>query len=257
MIEWWNKNKNDRSVVLQQIQTLTMKMKGRANAIFSAFGKSTSTPRVEGPTDSTRSDAAVNTVQCSVTAPEQSIVQDDVALPGTSMASRMIKAPIQLKVQQSLQQVNSELVTLVNAKDSGLSLSTDQMKRLKSLRNSKEDLSKKLKRLQTMQSSSKKHREKVKTAINRLRENNLVPASNPPVSMSQGVGRPRLERDQPGLMDAILKIVTHNSNADERRRTETLRSIRTLEELLKELRLLGNCLQICLLIVLSKSDLLS
>lgn len=52
-------------------------------------------------------------------------------------------------------------------------------------------------------------------------------------------GRPSLEIDQAGILAAIVKIVQTTSTADERRRTECLRTITTLDDLTAELRKLG------------------
>ena len=52
-------------------------------------------------------------------------------------------------------------------------------------------------------------------------------------------GRPRLEIDQPELLSIIIKIVQNSSAADERRRTECLRSVSTLDDLQKELTMIG------------------
>ena len=46
-------------------------------------------------------------------------------------------------------------------------------------------------------------------------------------------GRPRLEIDQPENLSTTIKIVQNSSAADERRRTECLRSVSTLNDLQK------------------------
>ena len=48
-----------------------------------------------------------------------------------------------------------------------------------------------------------------------------------------------IETDQPGLLSTILDLVQESSSADEKRRTETLRSIITLDDLCKELKSMG------------------
>jgi hypothetical protein len=53
------------------------------------------------------------------------------------------------------------------------------------------------------------------------------------------VGRPKLEEDQPELLKAIISIATFRAGADERRRSETLRTVRTLDELTSELQAQG------------------
>ena len=52
----------------------------------------------------------------------------------------------------------------------------------------------------------------------------------------KSVGRPKLEEDQPELLNTIMDIVQMNSSADARRRSEILRSCTTLDDLWKELQ---------------------
>ena len=55
----------------------------------------------------------------------------------------------------------------------------------------------------------------------------------------QVTGRPRKEVDQPDLLSTIVNIVQATSATDDRRRTETLRSLTTLDDLHKGLTDLG------------------
>ena len=52
-------------------------------------------------------------------------------------------------------------------------------------------------------------------------------------------GRPRKEIDQPDLLSTIVTIVQASSATDDRRRTESLHSLTTLDDLHKELKTLG------------------
>ena len=52
-------------------------------------------------------------------------------------------------------------------------------------------------------------------------------------------GRPRIEVDQPELLSTIIKIVLNSAAADDRRRTERLRIISTLDDLHTELVKMG------------------
>ena len=49
------------------------------------------------------------------------------------------------------------------------------------------------------------------------------------------VGRPRIEVDQPGLLETILDLVQANSATDDRRRSEIVRTVKTLKDLNTEL----------------------
>lgn len=52
-------------------------------------------------------------------------------------------------------------------------------------------------------------------------------------------GKPRMEVDQPELLSLIVKIVEATSATDDRRRTEVLRTVRTLDDLRSELLKMG------------------
>lgn len=53
------------------------------------------------------------------------------------------------------------------------------------------------------------------------------------------VGQPRLEENQDGLLQAIADIAMHGASAADRRRSDVLRSCRTLKELTEELKKMG------------------
>ena len=57
--------------------------------------------------------------------------------------------------------------------------------------------------------------------------------------MRENVGGPRLETDQPGLLEAIIDLVQNTTAADDKRRSEILRTTRTLVELHPALLELG------------------
>lgn len=53
--------------------------------------------------------------------------------------------------------------------------------------------------------------------------------------MHEIVGHPRLEEAQPELSNVLAETASFGSGADERRQTETVRTWRTLNDLVKEL----------------------
>lgn len=53
------------------------------------------------------------------------------------------------------------------------------------------------------------------------------------------MGRPNLESNQPSLSKTIADIDLFGSAAGDRRRTESIRSVKTLDELTQELRKIG------------------
>ena len=56
------------------------------------------------------------------------------------------------------------------------------------------------------------------------------------LKMSDNQGRPRLEENHEGILEAILELATHGCAADERRSTDKLRTIKSIDELNAELK---------------------
>ena len=55
----------------------------------------------------------------------------------------------------------------------------------------------------------------------------------------EGPGHPRIECDQPEILEEILKIAEIGSACSDRRRDNTIRTVRTLTQLKEELHRLG------------------
>lgn len=90
-----------------------------------------------------------------------------------------------------------------------------------------------LKRKGKEQERQKKHRMDRKRKFQELcqKDPNLLKE----LKMQTARGRPTLDKSQPELLSTIVDIATHGSAADERRRTENLRSVKTLDELTEAL----------------------
>ena len=97
----------------------------------------------------------------------------------------------------------------------------------------------KLDRMGKEAKQQRKRRAKLRDNLNKVCEENPE-ATKLLKSFNRNVfGRPRAEVDQPWLLSAIINIVQASSTADERRRSELLRTVTTLDDLVKELRNLG------------------
>lgn len=94
-------------------------------------------------------------------------------------------------------------------------------------------------RLQGDAERKRKRRHKFRETLNELCEENPIIAERLKSFTREETGRPSLEKDQPGILAAIVQIVQATSTADERRRTECLRTITTLDDLTEALRKLG------------------
>ena len=95
------------------------------------------------------------------------------------------------------------------------------------------------KRLEKVATWAKKNRANIKETIRKVSENDKDVASALK-SINRGIpGRPRTEVEQPQLLSTIFDIVQASSSADEKCRSETIRSASTLDDLQAELKSLG------------------
>ena len=85
----------------------------------------------------------------------------------------------------------------------------------------------------------RKRRAKLKESIRAISEKHQDAAEVFRSLSRDVVGRPRLDVDQPYLLSTIVDIVQSSSASADRRRSEMLRTITTLDDLNKELLKLG------------------
>lgn len=139
------------------------------------------------------------------------------------------KAKSQLEVQVDISNLNRDIVYLSGKQN----LTQPERKQLEDSRKKLKEKENRLKSLQSNQRRQKRSRDKLKKRI----------LANPEVAAvlkkKPMIGRPRLEDDQEGLLDAIVSIATYGSGADSRRRTDQLRTIKTLDQLTEQLQLNG------------------
>ncbi|KAG5864171.1 hypothetical protein JTB14_028084 [Gonioctena quinquepunctata] len=96
-----------------------------------------------------------------------------------------------------------------------------------------------LKKIQNA-AAQKKHRDGMKRKLEDICHEN--PEIKKRLSLRDSVGRPSLENDQPSLLKTIADIALFGSAADDRRRTESIRSVKTLDELTQELQNIASIL---------------
>lgn len=152
--------------------------------------------------------------------------------PVTSI-STTYATPAQTKIRNEIFVLDADLVALKQRKNCGLI--NDEMKR---------EFEVKTKKLAALRKEIKKHeREMVRHRKRRLQnKKNIEKAcvTNPELKKSLNVrgtvGSPRIEDDQPFLLQTIVDLALHGSAAHERRRDETIRTVTTLDNLVDKLR---------------------
>lgn len=135
-------------------------------------------------------------------------------------------------MQDQINIFKSDLIGFHKRKDSDI-ITIDQENELKEKKRKIDELEKQLKRKKYEQKKQKLFRQKRKETLAKFC------AENPDISrklkIRHNAGRPGIEEDQPLFLKAIIDIALHGCAADDKRRSEIYRSIRTLDELTKQL----------------------
>lgn len=124
-------------------------------------------------------------------------------------------------------------------------LATDlQLRELQQNCKKQKELQNKLTRLQNVAKNVKALQVRKKEQIEELKKKHpeLSEELNTTFRENAGAGRPRLEVEKPLLLQAIVELVLPDAGAEEKRRSEQLRSCRTLDQLQDALKQKGEWL---------------
>lgn len=141
--------------------------------------------------------------------------------------------PAQETLIKKIGLLQQRINVLTEARDTGIE-KDDVHEEIKKLRKELKEEEKCLKKKRDSAKRTKKFRAKEKLEKAERQKNN--PAAVKPRS---GPGQPPLVDSQPALLETIINIAIHGSAADERRRTEMIRSCLTLSDLHERLLLMG------------------
>jgi hypothetical protein len=161
--------------------------------------------------------------------------QSDDSKPASKSAPARI-ATAQLHLQSEIDILNSDLVGLYERQKRGM-LTQEQDAELKQKTKKKNELEKQLSKKKDDQKRSQKARVEKKRKLNALIEDN--PELRASLNVRAKPGRPRLEEDQPSLLETIVDIAMHGSASHERRQSDVYRSIKTLDQLTEQLKMDG------------------
>lgn len=144
------------------------------------------------------------------------------------------EAPKQKSLTIDISQLQEKLIALIRIRDAGLM--TDDLK--KKMEDIEKDLKTKksiLKRLEEEAVRQRKRRAEMKRTLQEITED--VPDLAPKLKKftRNKVGKPAITEDQPDLLDAIITIASIGAAASDRRRSEELRSCKSLDDLQKAL----------------------
>lgn len=157
-------------------------------------------------------------------------ISDEEEYEASSASTRAPK-PRQDSLQKEISSIQIELESKVRKRDAGLGEEGIDS----SIKKLRKDLDKKRKELTDKQNRAKlmrKVRARQKEEVLKLRKAN----ADIPVTIRGQPGRPSLQQDQVGLMEAIADIAMHGSSAAEKRRSDELRACKTLRQMADLLR---------------------
>ncbi len=153
----------------------------------------------------------------------------DVSKANSNSGERDFPKPAEDNLNKEILSLRQDVIHLTTKRDAGLA-TDDQLKDLQTKRKILKDKQNSLKILQNNRERQRRKRENDKKV---LQDN---PELAQMLKKRNKTGRPNIVEDQPDLLKAIVDIATHGAAADDRRRSETLRSIKTLDELTTELK---------------------
>ncbi|ESO11249.1 hypothetical protein HELRODRAFT_183352 [Helobdella robusta] len=162
------------------------------------------------------------------------------AVPSTASCSKLTvsndKCPAQKQLTEELNIINADLVGLM-ARDNMRILTAKQKEEMDTKKARKRQIEKDIIKKKANQERQKKFRIDKKEILQKVIEENPELAKK--LKTKESPGRPSIVSEQPDLLKSILDIAEFGCSADERRRMETLRCVKTLDELHKELLNMG------------------
>ncbi len=145
IIKWWNDHKANREEILRKIIALKLKRAGGGNPIFQAFSKVRNN-QTASTSDNYRS---MNESAPEIESVPSEPVHDDDKIVEILEIEKQVRnkprtAPAQEKAMEQLASIEKELLSHLQDKNSGLSLSLEQKIRLDNLQKQKTVCSNKL-----------------------------------------------------------------------------------------------------------------
>ena len=116
-------------------------------------------------------------------------------------------------------------------------LNDDEQKKKTALRKQLKETESTIKRKESEQRRQQRNRANKKLKLDEICRAN--PDIKKQLNVQDKIGRPSVTEDQPDLLKTIVDIATSGCAADERRQTETIRSVKTLDELVNAIQSVG------------------
>ncbi|CAF1403975.1 unnamed protein product, partial [Rotaria magnacalcarata] len=239
----WNKIKKDDELIQQHIEIYSTKQK--LNLAKNTLLLWTNNSNINSCTQSdvvTLDDCTLSSIATTTntisTANTTTTTNTIPTANTTTITSSNHPCTAQEKLCNDLAGVNERVTTLMQLKQIGLQ-TTENEKQLKILLKQQKSMLYQLKRLRNSAAAAKRLRAKKKHKLQAIAESHPEVGLVLKTSFRQDKGRPSVDDTCPDLLVTIEEIAMLGGAVDDRRRTETVRSCLTLDDLRETLKMKG------------------
>lgn len=241
---FWNsckKSENLSDVINKKIQDLR-KVAIKSKLSLDSFWLKAS--EAKGKENELRSNENFNKSEASECDLETSKIEES-NIPSTSQLNTINKTieittdsmkpyskPVQKKLESEILVLTSDLAALERRKNSGLisdDMITEYEGKKKRLNECHNMLKKRKREMERSRTTRRLKKQKLDMAIDE------IPELREKLGVRTSANRPRLEEDQPFLLETITNLALHGSAAHERRRDDVIRTVKTLDDLVDKL----------------------
>ena len=174
--------------------------------------------------------------------PEAGTTENKPADKEEEESSKEIPCPAQTKLKKEIEVKEKLLKNLIESRNLGIldeESATTISRRIKVVSEEKLKLERGLKRKKTLQKATIKFRRLEKEKKKKIQRDFPEIAASIKLKVLDQPGRPTLDIDQPEMMNDILHIATIGAACSDKRREDLFRSIKTLDDLHRELQKMG------------------
>ena len=171
-------------------------------------------------------------------APIIEVVQEIVEEEDSDKIDKRKLTPAQDKLQKLISIKEKSLSNLIEER--AIDQGSNAVSLAKQIKNTRDSLKKHkvdLKRAINLQNATNRYRAKRKKTEERLKADH--PEFARCLKLQDAPGRPRIECDNPGILETLLEIATVGAACGDRRREDVFRTVKTLDDLTKALHSLG------------------
>ena len=236
-----------KSEMMKLKSILDRKKKGSIQTFFGAKSKKktgdTNLEDVEENNNKTvEEDKTVDEIETPTIDDEPESERGEIQPPDEEIVNKETPCPAQAKLMKEIDVKDKQLKSLIESRKLGIldeESAATISRRIKVVSEEKQKLMRGLKRKKTLQKATMKFRRLEKEKKAKIQRDFPEIAASVKLKVHDQPGRPTLDIDQPEMMNDILNIATIGAACSDKRREDLFRSIKTLDDLHRELLKMG------------------